>query len=232
MAEGFFQNTISGWGLTQACSLKQLGDLGGSELDFTPDLDDVEDFQLSEAENSDRCGQPISDEALDEAIVKRVPYKTRKTTKWVVSVFRSWFVARGIAKDITELGADQFANLLPRFVMEARRQDKTPYPPRMLVMLVAGIQRHLRESGVPDLCVLGDKDARFARTRGALDARMNQLTQDGVATSHKQALPLTREQEDELWSRGIFSLASGWGLQSFGTTASCLVCVGRMNTGI
>ncbi len=67
-------------------------------------------------------------------------------------------------------------------------------------MLVAGIQRHLRENGMPDLSVLGDKDARLARTRGTLDAHMKQLTQDGVGTSHKQAQPLTREQDDELWS--------------------------------
>ncbi len=59
-----------------------------SELDFTADLDDAEDFQLSEAENSDRFGQSISDEALYEAIAKRVPYKTQKTTECVVSVFR------------------------------------------------------------------------------------------------------------------------------------------------
>ncbi len=29
---------------------------------------------------------------------------------------------------------------------------------------------------MPDLSVLGDKDARFVRTRGALDARMKQLS--------------------------------------------------------
>ncbi len=54
-----------------------------ANLDFTPDLDDAEDFQLSKAENSDRFGQPISDEALDQAIAKRVSHKTRKTTEWV-----------------------------------------------------------------------------------------------------------------------------------------------------
>ncbi len=129
MAEGSFQHTISSWGLMQACSSKQPSDLGGREPDFTPDLDDAEDFQLSKAENSDRFGQPISDEALDEAIANRVPYKTRKATEWVVSVFQ----------------LVQLTDLLPRFVMEARNQDKMPYPPRTLVMLVAGIQHHLRE---------------------------------------------------------------------------------------
>ncbi len=40
-------------------------------------------------------------------------------------------------------------------------------------MLVAGIQRHLREM---ECLTLGDKGARFARTRGALDACMKHLS--------------------------------------------------------
>ncbi len=104
MVEGSVQHIISGWGLKQACSYTQPSDLGGIQPDFMPDLDSAEDFQHSKAENSDRFGQPICDEALDEAIAMRVPYKTRKTTEWVVRVFRSWSVAREIAKDTTVLG--------------------------------------------------------------------------------------------------------------------------------
>ncbi len=79
-------------------------------------------------------------------------------------------------------------------------------------MLVSGMQRYLRENGKPDVAIMSDKDTRFARTRAALDARMKQLTKEGVGTVRKQAEPLTREQEDVLWSKGIFSLTSGWGL--------------------
>ncbi len=76
--------------------------------------------------NSDRFGQPISDEALDEAIVKSVHYKTWKTTDWVVSVFRFWSVARAIVKDITELGVDQLVDLLPCFVITPNILAKLP----------------------------------------------------------------------------------------------------------
>ncbi len=81
-----------------------------------------------------------------------------------------------------------------------------------LVMLVSGIQRHLRENGRPDLAIMGDKDGRFARTCAVLDARMKELTKDGVGTVRKQAQPLSVEQEDLLWTSGVFSLNSGWGL--------------------
>ncbi len=62
----------------------------------------------------------------------------------------------------------------PSFRDEARRQDKTLYPPRTLVMLVAGIKCHLREMECLASLSWGIKtqDARFVRTRGALDARM------------------------------------------------------------
>ena len=201
MAERSFVPLITGWGLSQASSSEQ-----------PPDLYDAEDFQLTAGENKERFGPPVSEKAIDQAISQRIPEKTRRTTMWVVSVFRSWCNARGVAENLHHLGVDKLADLLPRFIMEARRQDKSPYPPNTLVMLIAGIQRYLRENGNPSLSILGDTDAHFARTRSALDARMKQLTKEGVGTVRKQAEPLSREQEDLLWAEGIFSVSTGWGL--------------------
>ncbi len=200
MAESGYRHIISGWGLSQ------------NDGNSSPDLDDAEDFQLSKAATIERFGPAISTDAIDEAIALRIPEKTKKTTEWVLSVFRSWCGARGVKDRVENLSTEEVARLLPNFVMEARRQDGTPYPPNTLVMLVAGIQRHLRENGQPELSIMSDKDGRFARTRAALDARMKSLTKDGVGTVRKQAEPLTPEQEDTLWSSGIFSLDSGWGL--------------------
>ncbi len=201
MAEGF-EHVISGWGLSQE----------ESAFEQPPDLSDAEDFKLTKAESSARFGPAVSEQDIDKAIKARVPAKTRKTTMWVMSVFRAWCDVRGVVEDAKELELDVLADLLPRFVMEARRQDKTPYPPNTLMMLVAGIQRYLRENGKPEVSIFGDKDARFARTRSALDARMKELTREGVGTVRKQAEPLSREQEDQLWSAGIFSVSTGWGL--------------------
>ena len=181
-------------------------------IDFEPNIDDSEDFHLSSSENSKRFGSPLSEKALDQAISERIPAKTRKTTEWAVSVFRAWCDARGVKDAPEKLSIDMLADLLPRFVMEARRQDETPYPPATLMQIVAGIQRHFRENGQPSLSVFGDKDPRFARTRGALDTRMKKLTKEGVGTETMQAQPLTPEQEEKLWCLGIFSLCTGWGL--------------------
>ncbi len=180
--------------------------------EFEPNIDDSEDFKLTTSENSKRFGSPLSAKAIDRAIADRVPEKTRKTTQWAMSVFRSWCDARSINEPTEKLSSDMLADLLRRFVMEARRQDETPYPPATLMQIVAGIQRYFRENGQPSLTVFGDKDPRFARTRGSLDARMKTLTKEGVGTESKQAQPLTKEQEEKLWSLSIFSLNTGWGL--------------------
>jgi len=66
------------------------------------------------------------------------------------------------------------------------------------MQLVAGIQRHFCENGQPSLAIFGDKDPRFARTHGTLDARMKQLTKEGIGTETKQAQPLIPKQEEKL----------------------------------
>ena len=141
-----------------------------------------------------------------------MPEKTRRATQWAVSVFKAWCNAREIQGSLEELSIQVLQDLLPKFVLETRRQDSTPYPPNTLVQLVAGLQRHLRESGRPGMSILNEKDPTFARAHIALDARMKQLTKEGVGCTRKQAQPLSVEQEETLWEKGIFCLNTGEGI--------------------
>ena len=103
--------------------------------------------------------------------------------------------------------------------MEARCQDETPYPPATLMQLVAGIQHNFREKGQPSLAIFGDKDPRFAWIHGALDARMKQLTKEGVGTETKQA---HRNKKRNCGALAFFRcvLVGGSQISSFGTTAN------------
>ena len=62
------------------------------------------------------------------------------------------------------------------------------------------------------MSILSEKDPTFSRARAALDARMKQLTKAGVGCARKQAQPLSLQQEETLWEKGIFSLNTGEGL--------------------
>jgi len=210
------EQLANGWGFNQLC----FGD--GTGVDFNslvPDddfdsasIDDAEDFQLSSRKSNERFGRSLTVEEIDRAIRDRVPEKTRRSTQWAMSVFRAWCEVRGVCAKVEALSVKELSELLPCFIMEARRQDGSPYPPNTLVVLIAGIQRHLREDGRPELAILREDEPMFARTRAALDARMKSLTRQGIGTTRKQAEPLSVEQENQLWEKGVFSLTCGWGL--------------------
>ena len=60
-----------------------------------------------------------------------------------------------------EMSSDQTNSLLSRFVQEATRQDRKPYPPSSLYNVVAAIQRFLRKKGRPDISLFDVKAPEF-----------------------------------------------------------------------
>ena len=193
-----------------------LSELDGILGDFSDladiDFDDKEDFQLMKAQQNERFGVPVSDADVDRAIAERVPEKTRRQTAWAVSVFQSWCVARGEQSDIVTMDAGTMQQKLCRFILEVRRQDGAPYPAKTLYSIVAGIQRFLRESGRHEIGFLNHADPTFGRLRQALDARIKELTSQGVGTVPIRAEPISKEQEELLWSKGVFDINSSQGL--------------------
>ena len=68
------------------------------------------------------------------------------------------------------------------------------------------------DNGRPEVAFFDEKQPNFDRARKALDARMKELTSQGVGVAKKCAQPLTSEQENELWEKGIFSIHTAEGL--------------------
>ena len=99
------------------------------------------------------------------------------------------------------MSAEQINFNLSRFVLEVRRQDGEPYPPRSLYIIMCGILRHLRESEV-SFNFFDEKDVRFHQLQRTLDAQMKQLTKEGKGCQKKQAEPITPAKEDLLWTTG------------------------------
>ena len=176
------------------------------------DFDDLEDFQLSPKQNCQRFGTSVQQEDIDATIYRRVPLKTKHTTKWAYSVWSSWCKARCVNPAINTMSLSTMDAHLTRFIMEARKQDGTEYPPNTLYQLICGLQRYLKENGRPEVALLDEKRQEFDKTRKVLDGRMKELTAKGVGTVTKSAQPLTSEQENELWSKNIFTIHTAEGL--------------------
>ena len=159
------------------------------------DIDDKEDFKLTAQENARRFREPMNSEAVCAEITGRVQKNTTQTTSWAHNVWLAWCKARKIEKLVAKMSLKELDEHLTHFVFETRRQDGNPYPPKTLYQLVRGLQRFLRENGRPEAAMFDERNPMFDKSRKVLDARMKQLTSQGVGTATKSAEPLTAEQE-------------------------------------
>ena len=99
-------------------------------------------------ETSERFGT-ISKEEIHDAIEKRVPTNTRKSTGWGYKVWLEWCKAGNIDENILTMDETNVNELMARFVQEVRRKDGKEYPPSSLNCVVSAVQRYLRENWTP-----------------------------------------------------------------------------------
>ena len=85
--------------------------------------------------------------------------------------------------------------------MEIRKKNGDEFPPNTLHHIVSGLQRHLHLSGQPELDFF--KNPEFAEFRCDLDAEMKRLQRSGLGSKRRQAEPLTLEEEELLWKKGL-----------------------------
>ena len=80
---------------------------------------------------------------------------------------------------------------LSKFVVECRRKDGKPHPSNTLSQIIAGLQRHLRdELGRNVVNMFTKTDRTFANFRQSLDARMKELTSNGMGIHVKKKDPV------------------------------------------
>ncbi|XP_019637242.1 PREDICTED: zinc finger MYM-type protein 2-like [Branchiostoma belcheri] len=191
----------------------------------------LQQTDLSIPSSSNRFVPPMTTSAIEEKRKARIPEKTKQSTRWGKAVWDDWARAQNslrtvgdvepgdnyfiIPVDLSETSPEEMGFWLSRFVFEIRRQDGKPYPPKTLYNIVAAIMRHFREDlSRHDMNFLDKSDTRFAEFRKALDARMKELTAQGVGTTKRQADPLTPEDEDTLWATGTVSTKTATGLSN------------------
>ena len=122
---------------------------------------DFEDFKLTSAQLNKRFGKLVNNEEIVDIQQKGKCANTRKDTLWAVGVFNEWRRFRNekvatnlgttsagvdISKDIYvfvpaldgDLSLKELDFWLCRFVLEANRQDGTPYPATTLKHICGG----------------------------------------------------------------------------------------------
>ena len=150
-----------------------------------------------DVKDSSRFGGQTSD--VDFTAIQREfeSKNTRKNTTWALRIWHSWRdqnmkATNEVIPDLETMDATTLNFFLSRFVLESRKKDGNPYPPKSLYYIMCGLLRHMREIGITDMNFLSND--RFLGFQKTLDARMKQLHSSGIGVSRKQARAHHAEQ--------------------------------------
>ena len=154
---------------------------------------------------------PKTDKEVAEAKLSAVPAKTLADNSYCIGVWREWRDHR-----LTEYGDDippieqltpsDLAANLSRFIFEVRKKNGEEFPPKTLHHIVCGIQRYFRMN--VDSSIDFFKDSEFADFRICLDSEMKRLQRAGHGSKTRKAEPLTTEEEELLWTKGLLGKGS------------------------
>ena len=140
-----------------------------------------------------------------------VPKKTQQDTRWCVGIWNEWCEQRPtssseptpvkLCEDSSKISISMLSRGLPLFILEARKLNGERYPPDTLHHIICGIFRFVRLNGNPEVDFF--KDKQFAQARSVLDSEMKRLKAHGIGSIKRKAEPLTVEEEEILWNKGI-----------------------------
>lgn len=185
------------------------------------DMDDLRDPDFEEPPSKrkktklqgsrTRFASPVSPGKMQQICKGFVPANTKKATTWALRAFEQWRDERNKSScsekcpvDLLEKpSAEALNRWLPRFVVEARREDGNPYPPSTISNLLAGLYRYSKDCDRNCPNFMNRKDATFKELTGALEVKCRELRQEGVGAVVKHAAVFTPAEENALWERKV-----------------------------
>ena len=138
-------------------------------------------------------------EDLERLLSNTENKNTKKTTQTWINRFNTWRESRQIALELHEMPPDELEKILQHFYAELVKNDGTDYEPESLRVMIACLDRHLKEHGATYSIL---KDRCFETSRKVLEGKAIELRRQGKGKQKMKADVVTLEEEELLWERG------------------------------
>ena len=115
-------------------------------------------------------------EILQELKEKAANRNTKKSTQTWFNVWHSWAEQRSINPKLEEYSAEDLDKVLQRFYAEVRNKHGEQYEPESLKVMMASLDRYLREHSYPHSII---KDRQFQQSKQVLEGKAKLLREDG-----------------------------------------------------
>ena len=150
--------------------------------------------------------KPVSSKEIAETMQSGVPKKTQEDSKYCANLWDEWAIHRAkttgdMIPYLKNIKVEELQHWICAFILEIRKKDGSEFIPNTLYHISAGIMRYLRVNGKPEIDIF--KEPGFSKFRIVLDSEMKRLQAAGVGTVQQKAEPITFEEEEVLWQKGI-----------------------------
>ena len=149
--------------------------------------------------NPRKFALPKTKEDIVQAKRRAIPATTLKDTKYCTTIWNEWCSHKltNYEDAIPPLEELNLSSSLNSFIFEVRKKDGSEFLPDTLHHIVSGI----RCNGKPGIDIYND--AEFADFRSCLDSEMKRLQSSGLGPRKRKAEPLSFEEEEILWRKGL-----------------------------
>ena len=93
-----------------------------------------------------------------------------------------------------------------------QRDSGTPYSPKNLYLLLAGLQRQIRLNKGRASSINIFSYSRLERFHNVCDHEFRRIHQNGIRTEIMQTQPITKDDEQALWDKKVLDLTTPQGL--------------------
>ena len=129
----------------------------------------------------------------------------KSTTTWL----NVWAERKNFESNLLSYEGKQVDETLQKFFAEIRKKDGSEYEPDSLRVMLASLDRHLREK---DAAFSIAKDIEFSNSRKVLEGKARLFRQEGFGKRPNAAKALTSQDEELLWSKGVLGSHSSQSL--------------------